>query len=108
MSDDWNRQRRGTDNISIWAGLFYKYGVPSGIATFLVWALVQMVAQRMQAQETRLDRMQEILNNHVIHSTFYQSAMCRNLAILAGRPLGECEVALVPVLSPTDRSIPPR
>lgn len=60
-----------------------KYGFPAGVAAFLIWFVATIVM-------TKMEHIQADVHDHVFQSGFYQQAMCRNIAILAGRPLADC------------------
>jgi hypothetical protein len=81
-----NLGRRLNDNlnpVNRFARIFDRYGFAAGIAAALIYFIASIVL-------VRLDHIQADMHDHVFRSGYYQEISCRNLAILAGRPLADC------------------
>lgn len=76
--------------IKLMAVILGKWGLIGGIAAFLIWNLTGR-------QAAAIDRMGELIQQHVTETRYMNRASCVSLAILAGTPAALCDPPPPPI-----------
>lgn len=84
----WDREE---DNMALWARILYKYGVPSGIALFLVWFTALQLNSSIKQVQDQLNTIKTEVHDHVFQTGFYMRAVCIMTAKQSGQPVSMCE-----------------